>query len=106
MQILTLAMNHIENIDTVSMIENFDLFWFGSRFDPTIVQYCHHYNDDHIFDSIMVNQYFAGVFINLCRLKNNNKMDIDEYNDKVLYNYNIKLVKFNQNQTYQQLYLF
>ena len=107
-----LAINNIKNIDIVSMIENFNLFWFGSQFNPTIVQYYHQYNDEqyennhHIFDSIIVNQYFVEVFINLCRLINNNKMDIDQYNDKVLYNYNTKLIKFNQNQTYQQLYLF
>ena len=53
----------------------------------------------------MVNQYFATFFVNECRLRNNNEMDTDEYNEKVIYN-DVSYFVYNGTRSYEQVYLF
>ena len=89
---------------------NGDLYWFGSQFHPEKPQYIFDKNNGnnnivHNIDAIMTNQYFATFFVNECRLRNDNIMDTNEYNDKVIYNYQPYFI-YNGTHSYEQVYLF
>ena len=97
-------------IQSINNEENGNLYWFGSQFHPEKVQYIFDKNDGdnnivHNVDGIIVNQYFSTFFVNECRERNNNEMDTDEYNTKVIYNYEPYFI-YNGTHSYEQVYLF
>eukprot|EP01084_Bolivina_argentea_P055254 101304_1 len=65
---------------------------YASQFHPEKPQYVfdEHNGSNHIshsLDAIYVNQYFVEFFVNECRLRNDNVMDKQTYQDSVIYNY-------------------
>lgn len=66
---------------------------YGSQFHPEKPQFVFDAMNEtnnivHNIDAIYVNQYFVEFFVNECRVRNDNVMQQQMYQDLVIYNYN------------------
>ena len=97
----------------VALIESkkeLGLKWFGAQFHPEKPSYEFNSVTDtdipHNLDSIYVNQYFVEFFIDECRESNNITMSADEYDKRVIYNYEPYYLDKNNTVDYEQVYMF
>ena len=97
----------------VALIESkieLGLKWFGAQFHPEKPGYefnsVQDTNIPHDLDAIYANEYFAEFFIEQCRESNNITMDDDEYNKRVIYNYEAYYIDENNTVDYEQVYMF
>ena len=99
----------IYNVTFVSLIESKDelgLYWYGSQFHPEKPMYEFAKNIPKSIEAMYSNQYFAEFFVNECRLRNNNKMNNELYQQNNLYNFNPYYTALVSDNEYAQMYLF
>jgi len=94
----------------VTLIESqsqLGLSWYGSQFHPEKPQYeFTTVQGVHSLDSVFVNQYLTEFFVNECRIKNDNAMDAELLQSKVIYNYEAYFVDKDGQSAFEQNYLF
>jgi len=101
--------NDIYGKEFVSLMEsrdNIGLYWYGSQFHPEKNQYEYAKNVPKSYNGTFIGQYLSTFFVNECRLRNNNIMNKNEYEMRVIYNYNPIYTALTDDNEYQQMYLF
>ena len=105
--------NDFWNQPFVALIESkkeLGLNWYGAQFHPEKPSFefnaVQDTNIPHNLDSIYVNEYFAEFFVEKCRESNNNTMSEDEYNKRIIYNYQAYYIDTNNTADYEQVYMF
>eukprot|EP01084_Bolivina_argentea_P162405 282646_1 len=97
----------------VALIESkkeLGLKWFGAQFHPEKPSFefnaVQDTNIPHSIDATYVNQYFVEFFVEQCRESNNITMPQNEYNKRIIYNYQAYYLDKNNTCDYEQVYMF